>query len=344
MDRQMKRVFAASLILLLLGSPVFGSEPLRILLTNDDGITAEGIQTLKDRLEAAGHWVIAVAPDGNASGSSASMHTGETIKVIPVAPGEAEYAVSRVTDDQENIDPVPATPIECLLAASFILDSPPQLIISGINDGHNAGSAAQLSGTVAGAMGGASKLSPFGQLPAISVSLESILPSDPDTPSAEFQKAYGDAADFVVALIARLQCYSRFFRGNLLPKGTFLDINYPARPKEGIRGVKLCCQGETFLTRYDDGSGQFVIRGAQGVVVETDGNGDGTELLLSLSMVEPNEGPLCADTLALLQGWITIVPMRGDYTSGPSTLLRVSHWLGYLGILDDGEGRQFPAP
>lgn len=181
-----KLLLALGIFVFCISVTAFGGEPLNVLLLNDDGIEAEGLQTLKGRLEDAGHLVTVVAPSGNASASSSGVNLGEVFTITPFDAGEDienEFAVSRITQDQETIDPVPATPVDCLVASASILDEPPDLIIFGINDQHNTGRGTQVSGTVGGALGGASKLSPYDSLPSIAINLEeSFLPTPKSRP------------------------------------------------------------------------------------------------------------------------------------------------------------------
>ncbi len=336
-----KPLLTLGIFVFCITAAAFGGEPLNVLLLNDDGIEAEGLQTLKGRLEDAGHLVTVVAPDGNASASSSGVNLGEVFIVTPFDAGEDienEYAVSRVTQDLETIDPVPATPVDCLVASASILESAPDLIISGINDQHNTGGGTQISGTVGGALGGASKLSPYGSLPAISVNLERIFFTDPEEPSDEFEKVYGDAADFIVRLVDRLQESSARFNGALLPEGVTLNVNYPARPLESIKGVKLRRQGDSFLVRFDDGSGSFSVQGVRGSpqVLSQDPSGV-VEILSVPLLIDPNEGARKADTSDLVNGYVTIVPLDGDYTAGYSIRKGAKRRLGNLNALLNGE-------
>jgi len=229
--------------------------------------------------------------------------------------------------------------VDCLIASASILETAPDLIISGINDQHNTGSGTQVSGTVGGALGGASKLSPYDSLPSISINLERVFFSDPQEPSDEFEKAFPDAADFIVRLVERLQESSARFNGALLPKGVSLNVNYPARPLDSIKGVKLRRQGDSFLVRFDDGSGSFSVQGVRGTPQVLSQDPSGVVQILSVPLlIDPNEGARKADTSDLVNGYVTIVPLDGDLTAGSSGRRLVKRRLGNPDSLLSGEG------
>jgi len=229
--------------------------------------------------------------------------------------------------------------VDCLVASASILDEPPDLIIFGINDQHNTGRGTQVSGTVGGALGGASKLSPYDSLPSIAINLERIFFSDPEEPSAKFEKAFPDAADFIVRLVERLQDSAARSGGSLLPDGIMLNIiNYPARPLESIKGVKLRRQGDSFLVRFDDGSGSFSVQGVRSAPQVLSQYPSGVVQILSVPLlIEPNEGARKADTSALVNGYVTIVPLDGDLTVGSSKRKLVNRLLGNTDSLLSGE-------
>ena len=127
---------------------------LDILLTNDDGFSAVGIQTMKAALSAAGHNVTMVAPFGERSGSSAAINFAP---VTPVPVGAQDWALialdELITGERE---PLPATPATCVLfGLSVTLGGElPDLIVSGTNVGANVGTSTPFSGTVGGTTAG----------------------------------------------------------------------------------------------------------------------------------------------------------------------------------------------
>ena len=132
---------------------------MRILVTNDDGINAEGLWTLVEALEAVGE-VSVVAPDRDQSG----IGTARTLLNI--------LRVSEVETRREGVPAftVSGTPSDCvILASESIFNEPFNLVVSGINEGANLGLDAFDSGTVGGAMRGY-----FRSIPSIAVSVTAV--------------------------------------------------------------------------------------------------------------------------------------------------------------------------
>ena len=124
---------------------------MKILVSNDDGYLATGINALTDALEEVAD-VVVVAPDRNRSAASNSLTLATPLRVSQVA---------------ENRYKVDGTPSDCVhLAVTGFLDYEPDLVVSGINHGANLGDDVIYSGTVAAAMEGR-----FLGLPTIAVSL-----------------------------------------------------------------------------------------------------------------------------------------------------------------------------
>lgn len=175
---------------------------MHFLISNDDGITARGIQALSQRMMSLGKVTI-VAPDQNRSGASNSL----TLEA-PV----------RIKEVQERTFSVSGTPTDCVhIALTGLLDKDPDMVVSGINAGANLGDDVIYSGTVAAAMEGR-----FLGLPAIAVSL--VFQDRP--------VHYETAAEAVVLLVERL-------RKDPLPADTILNINVPDLPWEEINGFEV---------------------------------------------------------------------------------------------------------
>jgi 5'-nucleotidase len=329
LPRRWRRALAGLVVLALaIAAPSAAAQqvPLNILLMNDDGIGAPGIKAMQAALEAAGDKVVVVAPDGNASGSSASTHLGEVF-LIQTAGAPNEYKVLRTTEHQTALAvPVPATPVECLVLSRAVTPFVPDLVISGINNGANSGLVAFTSGTVAGASVASTRFSPFGGVPAIAVSLESA--PTPFPPRAGFTQNYDQVADFVVDLIGRLQSHSQ--TGKLLPGGVFLNVNYPALAKSDIKGVEVTSQGDSVLF---NSSAFPAPRAFQGFPLNPfnpskscDLSATGGYCLAAAIPVGNNETVLDADTSAVVDGYISISPFATDYTAG-GALGGVVQWL-----------------
>jgi 5'-nucleotidase len=144
---------------------------MRLLLTNDDGIAADGLVALEKELRSLGEIYI-VAPERQQSGVS---HSLTLYRPLMVRPAVHPYARAFAVD---------GTPADCVkLALVELLDEPPDVVVSGINFGLNCGNNILYSGTLAGAGRG-----------ALRVSLFAVSPEAVPTPSGRGGAA-GAAAD-----------------------------------------------------------------------------------------------------------------------------------------------------
>ena len=146
-------VFLITLLAVL--CPSFASAqatPLRILLTNDDGYDATGLQAMRRALTAAGHHVTVSAPATDQSSKSASMTSG---RITFEKKEDGVWAIHGTPADSADIG------LRLLLK-----DSPPDLVVSGSNRGQNLGTSANSSGTVGAAVVAMQK-----GVPAIAVSV-----------------------------------------------------------------------------------------------------------------------------------------------------------------------------
>ncbi|MGB8657233.1 MAG: 5'/3'-nucleotidase SurE [Candidatus Zixiibacteriota bacterium] len=160
-----------------------------ILLTNDDGINAEGLVTLRKEISKIGQvWV--VAPDREQSATSHSLTLEYPIRTNQI--GDRSYSVSGTPTDA------------VMLAVRAILKKRPDILVSGINHGPNLGNDVSYSGTVAAAMEGT-----ILGIPSIAVSNVNY--------SA---KHFKSAAEFVRKLTS-------FVLKNGLPKDSLLNVNVP---------------------------------------------------------------------------------------------------------------------
>jgi len=195
---------------------------MNILLTNDDGIYADGLWALYARF-ANQHSVAVIAPDRERSavGHGITLHEPLRATIVKVNGGYMGYAVN-------------GTPADCVkLGVLEILDSKPDIVISGINPGANVGVNINYSGTVAAAREAAL----YG-IRAISVSIHL------SAQAGGHQIAnYDDATRFIQKLAENI-C------NNGLPFGTFLNVNIPDTPWEDIAGIRISRQGSEFFTEY----------------------------------------------------------------------------------------------
>ena len=209
----MRRLAVALLpVLLLAPGPRAGAEERRrrILLANDDGIEAPGLAAAYAELLKIGEVTVA-APDANQSGVGHGVTYAAPIFVRTIEPLVAAPA---------PLTPGPwyriaATPATCVrLALTSLLKEKPDVVVSGINRGDNAGLTLYISGTL-----GAAREAAFDGIPAVAASLTSSPKMD-----------YGPGA-MVLARVVR----ETLARG--LPPGTFLSVNIPATPIKGIKVV-----------------------------------------------------------------------------------------------------------
>jgi 5'-nucleotidase len=208
---------------------------LQVLLTNDDGIEADGLQALRRALlEVDGVRVVVIAPDGNRSAMARSITTRRPLWVeqVTFADGSSGYA----TD---------GTPVDCVRLArlGLVEDFQAQLVVSGINHGANLGDDITYSGTVAAALEGIVL-----GVPAIAVSQQSRARSLDFRFDGGFD--FGVAADFVAGLVGRLEDVP-------MPPRTLLNVNVPAGEPTGVEVASLgrrIYRDELKLAPHEDGS------------------------------------------------------------------------------------------
>ncbi|MUH70458.1 5'/3'-nucleotidase SurE [Vibrio cholerae] len=173
---------------------------MKILLSNDDGVYAQGIHALADALRDLAEIVI-VAPDRNRSGASNSLTLEHPLRVSQIA---------------ENTYSVQGTPTDCVHFAlnELMKDALPDLVLSGINHGANLGDDVLYSGTVAAAMEGH-----FLGVQSIAFSLAGTT-------------HFASAAHFVRQLAEQ-------HLANPIPTNRLLNVNIPDRPLELIQGIEV---------------------------------------------------------------------------------------------------------
>jgi 5'-nucleotidase len=190
---------------------------VRVLLTNDDGIWADGLQALRRALlEVDGVQVAVIAPDGNRSAMARSITTRRPLWVerVDFEDGTHGYA----TD---------GTPVDCVRLAKLglIEGFAAEAVVSGINHGANLGDDITYSGTVAAALEGVVL-----GLPAIAISQQSAAREMDFRLGREFD--FGPAARFAAQVVDRLDEVP-------LPTGTLLNVNVPGVEPEGVEVARL---------------------------------------------------------------------------------------------------------
>jgi 5'/3'-nucleotidase len=214
---------------------------MKILVSNDDGYQATGINVLTDALAAIAD-VVVVAPDRNRSAASHSLTLEDPLRIRQV--GDNRYCVN-------------GTPSDCVhLALTGFLEEEPDLVVSGINHGANLGDDVIYSGTVAAAMEGR-----FLGLPTIAVSLV-----------GQHLRHFETAARIAKEFVLRLDKHA-------LPSEFILNVNVPDRPYEelcGIEAVRLGFRHKSEpVVRAQDAHGRTIYWvGPAGTGQDT---GDGTD-------------------------------------------------------------------
>jgi 5'-nucleotidase len=178
---------------------------MKILLSNDDGVFAEGLACLHEAL-CLHHEVTVIAPDRNCSGASNALSLQHPLRIQQMKNGF--YSVN-------------GTPSDCVhLGVNSFLQDDPELVVSGINHGANLGDDVIYSGTVAAATEGR-----YMGLPAIAVSLNNYQGGH-----------FASAARITAEIIQRLKKHP-------LPADQILNINVPDLPYEQIKGIQVTRQG-----------------------------------------------------------------------------------------------------
>jgi 5'-nucleotidase len=190
---------------------------MRVLLTNDDGIAAEGLQALRRALlDVPGVELAVVAPDGNRSATARSITTRRPLWVERVDFDDGTHGFA--TD---------GTPVDCvrLTQLGLIDDFQPQLVVSGINHGLNLGDDITYSGTVAAAFEAL-----LLELPGIAVSQQSQ--------ARELDFRLGRTFDFelAAAFTARLVAEVEEVP---IAAGTLLNVNVPGNEPNGVEVTRL---------------------------------------------------------------------------------------------------------
>ena len=237
---------------------------MKILLTNDDGIHAEGLYALYEALKR-NYDVFVVAPESEMSAVGHAITLNLPLRVRKVYKKGEFYGYA-----------VTGTPADCVkIAVKELLESPPDVILSGINLGRNVGMDILYSGTVSAATEGA-----FLGFPSAAISLDTRKAPD-----------FSFAARFSREII-------RFMMENHLRDGTALNVNIPAVPPDKIKGIAFTRQGtsrfeERFERRNDPRGNTYYWLSGETLV--GDGNGD-------------------SDSMALRKNQITVTPIQYDLT------------------------------
>ena len=248
---------------------------MKVLLTNDDGIGAIGLNAMRRALlEVPGVELAVIAPDSNRSATARSITTHQPLWVeeFDFADGTSGFA----TD---------GTPVDCVrFAALGLIDFEPELIVSGINHGSNLGDDITYSGTVAAALEGIVL-----GIPAIAVSQQA------DHGEMDFRAArswgredFAQAAAFVARMVEELERVP-------MPAGTLLNVNCPIGEIRGAQATRLgkrIYNDRMQLTEEADGRRRYRIYGEMPGYQHEDGT----------------------DFAAMADGCIAVTPLHFDLT------------------------------
>jgi len=184
---------------------------MRILLTNDDGINAEGIACLERIARQFTDDVWVVAPEFDQSGFAHSLSLSDPLRLRRIA--EKHYALR-------------GTPTDCvIMGVRKLMPEPPDLILSGVNSGSNIADDVTYSGTVAGAIEGA-------MLGIRSIALSQAYSVENEERIVPYETAESLAPELLQKLI-----------GMSLPDGVLLNVNFPNCPPEEVKGTEVTAQG-----------------------------------------------------------------------------------------------------
>jgi len=248
---------------------------MKILLSNDDGINAKGIEAMRTALEKVAE-VFVVAPETEMSAVGHAITITDPLRVRRVMRNGSLFGIA-----------VDGTPADCVkIAARAILAERPDLVVSGINQGQNVASNIIYSGTVSAATEGM-----ILGIPSIAVSLASFTSHD-----------FSVAAEYGVKIALKA-----LEKG--LPEGVLLNVNVPALPADKIKGVKVCRMGvskfrEVFEKRVDPRLNDYYWQGGEMLVSDGDGDADIGLLQEGYVTVTPIHFDLTRnDFLENMRGW-----------------------------------------
>jgi 5'-nucleotidase len=249
---------------------------MRILITNDDGINAPGLETLTAiATEVAGEdgevWTVAPAFEQSGVGHCISYVHPTMIAEL----GPRRFAAE-------------GSPADCVLAGlhDVLKDNPPDLVLSGVNRGNNAAENVLYSGTIGGAMEAALQ-----GLPAIALSQY----YGPD--NATIEDPFEAAAVHGAEIVRKLWEQSRWDESDYR---VFYNVNFPPVPAAAVRGTRVTTQG---------------FRRGTGFSVEPSMAPNGRRFLWikgGAQHVPTEEG---SDAHANLEGYISVTPLRADLTA-----------------------------
>ena len=279
---------------------------MRILITNDDGYQAKGIQVLTEIMKQFGE-VTVIAPKHHQSGMSMAVSLGFKQIAHKCFGTSNPNPYAREKDDSSAewhyVDATPASCVKFGLNTMF-LDNFPDVVVSGINHGSNAATASCYSGTL-----GAAEEAALNGIPAIGVSLDTLHPN----------------ADF--------SCVERYF-GEIFEKlmsdfpkkhGVYYNVNFPDIPAEKIKGVRVGIQGMgRWIREFKEWDLQHYAK--YGITPELLGQSsnpvleEGEDLYMMVGeFLDDPRNPENADHRLVADGYISVVAHNVDCTDYEET-------------------------
>jgi len=241
---------------------------MRILLTNDDGVHARGLAVLEAVARTLSDDIWIVAPAEEQSGAGHSLTLTQPVRLRRL--GEQRFSVTGTPTDAVM-----------LALAEVMKDSPPDLILSGINRGANLGEDVTYSGTVSAAMEGA-----LAGVRSIALS------------QSYSREGMGDTVPFAAAEAWAARALAPLVDAPLAP-GALVNINFPALAPDDVQGIRVCRQGirdygRLRITRRTDPRGYDYYWFGLGPMVETPGHS--------------------TDLEAVADGYVAVTPLHLDLT------------------------------
>src|ERR1700693_129669 len=251
---------------------------MRILITNDDGIHAEGLEVCEKIARSLSDDVWVIAPEYDQSGVAHSLSLNDPLRLRQI--GERRFAVR-------------GTPTDCvIMGARHVLNGTgPDLVLSGVNRGRNAGEDVIYSGTIAGAMEGTI-------LGISSLALSQAYKSRSSRPP-EWVGASPVAPDIIRLALAEG-----------IPDDVLLNINFPDCAPGEVKGIAVTAQGRRRQERLH-------------IDQRHDGRGNPYYWIAyaRLNAVKADDG---SDLAALEERWIAVTPLKLDMTDEP-TMTRLAN-------------------
>ena len=236
-----------------------------ILISNDDGIYSDGIYALWESMCEIGETIV-VAPNTEKSAVGHAITLSDPIRIEEVnrSGGFTGYAVNGTPADSVKI------------GVKAIIQSKPDIIISGINHGANVGQSLLYSGTISAATEGT-----FLEIPSIAISLDALRNCE-FTASKEVAKNVGNTV-----------------LKNGLPKDTLLNVNVPKDPENGFKGYQITHQGSIYFKDH----------------FEKREDPRGRLYYWMTGDIKDPDTDLHSDGVALREGYVSITPLQLKMTN-----------------------------